>query len=61
MIFDKVSFRCPSCFLCKHNVEKKCKAYPNGIPKNIITESMFFKEGHECAKGVYYEYKKDND
>lgn len=59
MIFEKVTFRYPHCFLCKHYMgEERCKAYPDGIPEDILMESIFFEESHECVKGVCYGREK---
>ncbi len=47
----------PLCFLCKHYVTEieSCKAYPDGIPRDILKESIYYDEGHNCAEGVQYE------
>lgn len=39
MIYEKVTFKYPNCFLYRHYMgEEKCKAYPDGIPENILEE-----------------------
>lgn len=52
--------RCPKCYICEHFSDKKeiCEAYPDGIPENIIMESIFYDEGHECAEGVFCNLKR---
>lgn len=56
MKLEKIMFY-PLCFLCKHYVTEieSCKAYPDGIPRDILKESIYYDEGHKCAEGVQYE------
>jgi len=54
----------PLCYTCEHFIKNdskfKCKAYPEGIPKEIIIGDIdhtkpYFKDG-----GYQYQYKNSN-
>lgn len=54
--------RIPRCFSCKYFIadysEKgiyKCKAFPDGIPKEIFLKIAY--DGEECAAGYHHTYE----
>ena len=60
-ILDKFIDPCitslPKCMICKNfiddgnNNEVRCKAFPNGIPDDVIWED----DEKECNNGIYFE------
>jgi hypothetical protein len=49
----------PKCFKCKHFLSKQlCKAFPNGIPKEIYFEKRDHTEPFEGDNGIRFEEKE---
>lgn len=53
--------RCPQCYMCEHFFGEKeaCEAYPDGIPEDVVMESIFYDEGYKCSEKIFYNRKKD--
>ena len=56
----------PICYDCKHLNEKRqdkgfweCKAYPKGIPDEIMMSEVNHKKPYKGDKGIQFEPKED--
>ena len=55
-IGNRVSF-CSDC-VHRNPFETKCKAFPNGIPHDVLVAKDRSKD-QECARGIHKEPKKE--
>lgn len=52
-----------NCFLCKHHNKKNydvCKAFPNGIPNEIIIGELLHDKPYQGDNGIMFE-PREND
>ena len=48
--------RFPSCFFCSHFIRDfKCKAYPDGIPEEILSGEHDHKNPYKGDNGIQFE------
>ncbi len=55
VLFHPLAIQCNTCI--NFLGDGKCKAFPNGIPKELITTEYTHKEEYEGDNGIRYELK----
>ena len=52
----------PPCFDCKHYLEElKCKAFPAGIPEEILDGKNDHKKPYHGDNGILFEQNEEDD